>query len=67
MFNNFFSEIGPFKTEVMSTSPYISIFHDILSEKEINWMIEYSLPRLSQSRDASVNGSIPKGIIKITG
>ena len=61
----FFSEIGPFKVEVISTSPYISIFHEILSEEEINWMIEFSIPRLSRSRDASVNGTENVGMIII--
>lgn len=31
--------------EVVSESPYISVVHDFLSEKEINFMVEYSIPR----------------------
>ena len=50
--------LGPFKVEIYSTSPYISVFHDILTEEEMSWMKEYSLPRLSTSREASVKGSV---------
>ncbi len=42
--------LGPFKVEVVEKSPYMSILHDILTEEEIEWMVEYSRPRLSRSR-----------------
>ena len=42
--------LGPFKVEVALRSPYLSILHDLLTEKEIEWMIEYSTPRLSRVR-----------------
>jgi hypothetical protein len=48
--------LGPFKVEVIMRSPYISILHDLLTEQEIQWMIEYSVPRLSRVRE---NTKIP--------
>lgn len=42
--------LGPFKVEVIERSPYLSILHDILTEEEIRWMIDYSKPRLSKMR-----------------
>ena len=47
---NPYLRLGPFKVEVISRSPYISILHDLLTEEEIQWIIEYSLPRLSRTR-----------------
>ena len=46
----FFSVLGPFKLEVYLIKPYRVVFHDFLSEAEIDWMIEYSKPRMSSSR-----------------
>jgi hypothetical protein len=45
--------LGPFKVEVYSSSPYIAVFHDFLTDHEMKWIIDYSLPRLSKSRDQS--------------
>jgi prolyl 4-hydroxylase len=42
--------LGPFKVEVILRSPYLSILHDVLTEAEINWMLDYSKPRLSRVR-----------------
>ena len=43
--------LGPFKVEVARESPYVSILHDLLSSKEISWLINESKPKLSSSRD----------------
>jgi hypothetical protein len=48
---NPYLRLGPFKVEVLYRSPYISILHDLLTEEEIEWMIEYSVPRLSRVRN----------------
>ena len=45
-----FLRLGPFKVEVILRSPYLSILHGILSEEEIQWMVDYSVPRLSRVR-----------------
>ena len=37
--------LGPFKVEVGNRSPYMSIIHDIFSEEEMKWLIDYSIPR----------------------
>ncbi len=39
----------------MLIKPYRVVFHDFLSEAEIEWMIEYSKPRLSHSRGISAS------------
>ena len=41
---------GPFKLEVHMWAPYRTVFHDFLTEREMDWMIEYSKPRLSKTR-----------------
>ena len=42
--------LGPFKIEILLASPFRSIFHDILTEKEMDYLIDYSSPRLSNAR-----------------
>ena len=43
--------LGPFKVEVARLYPYVSVIHDLLSIKEISWLIDESKPKLSSSRD----------------
>ena len=50
---NSIAVLGPFKLEVYLIEPYRVVFHDFLTEAEIEWMIEYSKPRLSTSRGVS--------------
>jgi hypothetical protein len=40
-----FSGLGPFKVEVVNNSPYMSVIHELFTEEEIQWMIDYSIPR----------------------
>ena len=46
-----FLRLGPFKFEIIHHHPLRSIFHDFFSMKEVNWMIEYTQPRLSDKRN----------------
>ena len=46
-------KIGPFHLEVYTKSPTRVVFHDFLSEKEINHIIKISLPNLSHKRYVS--------------
>ena len=45
--------LGPFKAEVLLHDPLRVIFHDILTDAEINFLIDYSKPKLSNARDIS--------------
>jgi len=49
----FTKALGPFKLEVKLIRPFRAIFHDFLSEAEINWILEYSKPRLSKERSTT--------------
>ena len=46
-----FLRLGPLKFEIIHNHPFRSIFHDFFSIKEVNWMIGYTQPRLSDKRD----------------
>ena len=50
-------KLGPFKEEKMITRPYVVIFHDILSDLEIDYLIDNSKPHLSRKRDFSKSSS----------
>ena len=43
-------KLGPFRLEVKFFSPFRSIIHDFFMENEIEWILNYSKPRLSSSR-----------------
>ena len=47
--------IGPFQMEVKFYFPFRTIIHDFFAEKELDWLMEYSRPRLTLSREGSIN------------
>jgi prolyl 4-hydroxylase len=49
--NNQYLKMGPIKLEIARKKPYVSILHDLLNEKEIDWLIMESTPKLSTSRN----------------
>ena len=51
-------KLGPFKEEKMISRPYVVIFHDILNNKEIDYLIEEAKPNLSRKRDFSHNNNV---------
>jgi len=42
--------LGPFNIEIKHHRPFQIIIHEFFTEVEMQWMLEYSSPRLSQSR-----------------
>ena len=46
-------KLGPFKEEQKSERPYAVIFHDILSDLEMDYLVNTSRPNLSRSRYGS--------------
>ena len=46
-----FLRLGPHKMEVLQKDPFRMIFHEFLSEDEIDFLITYSVPRLSTQRE----------------
>ena len=44
-------KLGPFKVEVVRKYPYVSVLHDLLTSKEIDWLINESRGKLSSSRN----------------
>ena len=43
-------KLGPFRLEVKFIPPFRSVIHDFFMENEIEWMVNYSKPRLSSTR-----------------
>ena len=60
-------KLGPFKIEMFMSSPLRLIFHDILSEREMDFLIEYSTPRLSNARYCKLyifSGIVPMELVR---
>ena len=53
---NPYLRLGPFKEEQKSERPYAVVFHDILSDIEMNYLVEESRPNLSRERYGSSPG-----------
>ena len=52
-----FLSIGPFKLEVKFYFPLRTIIHEFFTKKEMAWLMEYSKPRLTSSREGSIDQS----------
>ena len=50
-------KLGPFHLEVKLYYPFRTVVHDFFTEKEMDWMLEYSKPRLTASREGTVPSS----------
>ena len=46
-----YTKLGPFKTEIVHNSPVFVIFHELLTEEDIDYLISWATPRLSTERD----------------
>ena len=44
-------KLGPFQVEVITDQPYRSMLHNVLYNHELEWMVEYSTPYLSEARE----------------
>ena len=53
---NPYLKLGPFKEEHVSEVPYSVVFHDILSELEMDHLIESARPELSRTRTKQIRG-----------
>ena len=52
---NPFLIIGPFHIEVKFYEPFRTIIHEFFAEKEMDWIMEYSGPRLTKSREEKIS------------
>ena len=47
---NPYLKMGPFHIEIHFYGPFRGVFHDFLSDKEMKWMVDISIPKLSMTR-----------------
>ena len=52
---NPFLIIGPFHIEVKFYEPFRTIIHEFFTEKEMDWIMGYSGPRLTKSREQKIS------------
>ena len=60
---NPFTKLGPFKIEIVYHSPFFMIIHELFTEEDINYLVDWARPRLSRTRQivlAEDNGRRPK-------
>ena len=60
---NPYSKLGPFKIEMAYNSPMFMIIHELFTEEDINYLVDWARPRLSRTRQivlAEDNGRRPK-------
>ena len=57
--NNPYLKLGPFLEEQFSLTPYFVVFHDLMSNREIEYLIQVSKPNLTRKRTfASTSGAL---------
>lgn len=63
-----FTKIAPLKLEIANHLPFIGIFHDIISDREVDVLIDISIDHLVRAQVFSSNGSIsiPARVAKLT-
>ena len=62
---NPYLKLGPFKEEIYSVIPYSVVFHDILTNTEIDFLKKESMPFLSRSRTYdTTSGALNRAEIK---
>ena len=57
-----FLKLGPFNLEVKLYIPFRTIIHDFFTETEMDWMLEFSKPRLTASR----HGTLPSSTLALS-
>ena len=45
-----FSQLGPFKIEVAYHNPSIVIIHELFTEEDTDYLVDFATPRLSRTR-----------------
>ena len=49
--DNPYTKLGPFKTEIVHNSPVFVIFHELFTNDDIEYVINWATPRLSTERE----------------
>ena len=58
-----FTKLGPFKIELAYHSPLIMIIHELFTEEDTDYLVDWATPRLSRTRQIVLdedNGRRPK-------
>ena len=61
--NDPFTQLGPFKIEMAYNSPIIMIIHELFTEEDTDYLVDWATPRLSRTRQISLkedDGQRPK-------
>ena len=46
-----YSKLGPFKLEIVHHEPFIMIFHELFTDEDTNFFVNWARPRLSRKRE----------------
>ena len=46
-----YSKLGPFKLEILHHEPFIMIFHEMFTEEDTDYLVDWARPRLSRKRE----------------
>ena len=49
--NDPYSKLGPFKLEIVHHEPFIMIFHELFTDEDTNFFVDWARPRLSRKRE----------------
>ena len=61
---NPFSVLGTFHIEIYLYKPFRAVFHDFFTNGEMSWIVDYTQPQLSKSRESELPDSTIEFIMK---
>jgi len=49
-----FTKLGPFKLEIVHHQPFLMVIHELFTEEDTNYLVDWARPRLSRTRDIPI-------------
>ena len=49
-----YTKLGPFKLEIVHNNPFLMLIHELFTEEDRNYLVEWARPRLSRKREITL-------------
>ena len=55
-----YTKLGPFKLEIVHHEPFLMVIHELFTEEDTNYLVDWARPRLSRKREITLKEDINK-------
>ena len=49
-----YTKLGPFKLEIVHNNPFLMVIHELFTEEDRNYLVDWARPRLSRNREITL-------------